>query len=189
MPRRVVVTGIGVVTSIGTGREMFWNNLLEGRSGTSPVELFDTSQYRVHNGGEVKGFCASDYVRILDPEHLGRASQLAIAAARLALEDAGLDGGEVDPDRAAVSMGTTSGEARQMEVFDDYYVEEKLDQVEEEVMALYPCHLIAGHLSCELGFSGGSAVIPAACAAGNYAIAHAADVLQLDRADLVLAGG
>jgi 3-oxoacyl-[acyl-carrier-protein] synthase II len=189
LPQRVAITGIGVVTSIGTGREPFWNNLLEGRSGTGPVESFDTSSYRVHNGGEVKQFCARDYVHKLNPDHLGRASQFAIAAARLALQDAGVDPQAVEPQRAAVSMGTTSGEPRQIERFDDYYVEKKLDQVGAEVLALYPCHVIAGHLSSELGFSGGSMMIPAACAAGNYAIAHAMDELQLERADLVLAGG
>src|SRR5580704_11145852 len=89
--RRVVVTGIGVVTSIGIGRERFWNNLLEGRSGISPVESHDTSRRNVHNGAEVKGFAAEDYVARLDPAKIGRASQLAIAAARLALEDAGVE--------------------------------------------------------------------------------------------------
>lgn len=100
-----------------------------------------------------------------------------------------MDAEAVDPERVAVSMGTTSGEPRQIEHFDDYYVQEKLDQLGPEVMALYPCHLIAGHVSSELGFRGGSMMIPAACAAGNYAIAHGVDVLRLGRADLVLAGG
>src|SRR2546430_11119663 len=89
MQSRIVVTGIGVVTSIGTGREQFWDNLLAGRCGISVVESFDTGGYGVHRGAEVKGFDASTYLRNLDAAHLGRASQFAIAAARLALTDAG----------------------------------------------------------------------------------------------------
>src|SRR5262249_48385864 len=83
--KRIVVTGIGIVTSIGIGRERFWNNLLEGRSGISLVESHDTSRFSVHNGAEVKGFAAEEYVARLDFTRIGRASQFAIAAARLAL--------------------------------------------------------------------------------------------------------
>ena len=133
MVQRVVVTGLGLVTSIGIGQGPFWDNLLEGRCGTGPVESLDTSPFKVHNGGEVKNFEARDYARRLDPGAMGRASQFAIAAARMALEDAGADTGAVAPERAAVSMGTTSGEVRQLERFDDYYVDEKLDQVGPEV--------------------------------------------------------
>ena len=85
---RIVVTGIGVVTPIGTGRERFWTNLLEGRSGIGPVRSFDTSAYNVHRGAEVCDFEIENYLSHLDAAHLGRASQFAIAAACLALADA-----------------------------------------------------------------------------------------------------
>lgn len=96
MWQRVVVTGIGAVTSIGTGREAFWTNLLAGRCGISPVESFDTSRYAVHRGAEVKEFSPAGYLQRHRPETVGRASQFAIAAARLALHDAGLDPDRVD---------------------------------------------------------------------------------------------
>jgi len=189
MDRRIVITGIGVVTPIGIGCEMFWNNLLAGQSGIAPVQSFDTSEYNVHRGAEVKEFNAEDYILNLDAAHLGRASQFAIAAARLALADAGVEIGSLDRKRAGVSMGTTSGEPREVERFDDAYVSKKLDRIGPEFIQLYPCHVIAAHVASELQFAGVNTMIPTACAAGNYAIAHALDVMRAGRADLMLAGG
>src|SRR2546423_5898519 len=189
MDRRIVITGIGLVTPIGIGCEQFWTNLLEGRSGIAPVKSFDTSAYNVHRGAEVKEFEAEDFVLNLDAAHLGRASQFAIAAARLALADAGVEIGSLDRKRAGVSMGTTSGEPREVERFDDLYVNKSLDQIGPEFLELYPCHVIAAHVASELQFAGVNTMIPTACAAGNYAIAHALDVMRAGRADLMLAGG
>jgi 3-oxoacyl-[acyl-carrier-protein] synthase II len=186
---RIVITGIGLVTPIGTGCEEFWKNLLAGRSGFAPVQSFDTSGYNVHRGAEVKDFNAEEYTLNLDAAHLGRASQFAIAAARLALADAGVDIGSLDRKRAGVSMGTTSGEPREVERFDDSYVSKNLHRIGSEFLALYPCHMIAAHVASELNFAGANTMIPTACAAGNYAIAHALDVLRAERADLMLAGG
>ena len=189
MDRRIVITGIGLVTPIGTGRGQFWTNLLEGRSGIAPVQSFDTSSYNVHCGSEVKDFQAEDFFLNLDAAHLGRASQFAIAAARLALADAGVEISSLDLKRAGVSMGTTSGEPREVERFDDSYVSKDLDRIGPEFLSLYPCHVIAAHIASELNFAGVNTMIPTACAAGNYAIAHALDVLRAGRADLMLAGG
>jgi 3-oxoacyl-[acyl-carrier-protein] synthase II len=185
----MAVTGLGLVTPIGAGREEVWNGLLAGRSGFAPVESFDTQAFNVHLGAEVRGFQAEPYVRRLDCRSLGRASQLAIAAARMALEDAGIDSSRLTPERAGVVMGTTSGEPREVERFDDRFLAGELDRVGAEFISLYPCHMIAAHVARELGFTGPNAMIPTACAAGNYAIAHAMDVLRAGRADVMLAGG
>jgi len=189
MGHRIVITGIGVVTPIGIGCEQFWTNLLDGRCGIAPVKAFDTSAYNVHLGAEVKEFNAEEYILNLDAAHLGRASQFAIAAARLALGDAGVEIGFLDRKRAGVSMGTTSGEPREVERFDDSYVSKNLDQIGPEFLERYPCHVIAAHVASELNFAGVNTMIPTACAAGNYAIAHALDVMRAGRADLMLAGG
>src|SRR5215831_9814337 len=122
---RVVVTGIGVVTSIGVGTEAFWRALLGGECGIGPVESFDTSRYAVHIGGEVKQFDPAPFTRRLPARSVGRASQLAIAAARLALEDAGLEPSEMDPRAVGVSLGTTSGEPTLIERFDDCEIENR----------------------------------------------------------------
>jgi 3-oxoacyl-[acyl-carrier-protein] synthase II len=189
MQSRIVITGIGVVTSVGTGREQFWESMLAGRCGVSTVESFDTGGYNVHRGAEVKGFDAAPFLVNLDAARLGRASQFAAAAARLALADARLAAGSLDPLRAGVSMGTTSGEPREVERFNDSYVKDELENVGAEFIGRYPCHLISAHVAEELGFAGPNVMIPTACAAGNYAIAHAFDVLRAGRADVMLAGG
>jgi 3-oxoacyl-[acyl-carrier-protein] synthase II len=189
MYKRIAVTGIGVVSSIGTGREPFWKNLLAGRCGVAPVESFDTGGYSVHRGAEVKGFRAESYVMKLDAARLGRASQFAIAAARLALSDARVRLESLDLRRAGVSLGTTSGEPQEVERFNDSYVSRELNKVGAEFIARYPCHVISAHVASELDFAGINMMIPTACAAGNYAIAYAFDALRAGRADLMLAGG
>jgi 3-oxoacyl-[acyl-carrier-protein] synthase II len=185
----VVVTGMGMVTSIGSGREQFWESLLAGRCGFGLVKSFDTSGYGVHLGAEILDFSPGDYVHRLNPELIGRSSQLAIAAARLALADAHLDLNNVDRERAGVCVGTTSGEPYYIERFDDHYVQGSLSRLGDEFITRYPCHVVPGHVATELGFGGETMMIPTACAAGNYAIAHACDVLRAGKAEVMLAGG
>jgi 3-oxoacyl-[acyl-carrier-protein] synthase II len=186
---RIAITGIGVVTSIGTGKQAFWDAVLAGRRGFSQVESFDTSAYRVSIGGEVKDFDPAQHVKRLDPTGIGRASQFAIGAAHLALDDAGIVPGDFDPTRSGVSMGTTSGEPNQIERFNDALVEGQLERIGPEFMSLYPCNLIAGYVASELDFAGVNMMIPAACAAGTYAVSHALDTLRAGQADVMLAGG
>jgi 3-oxoacyl-[acyl-carrier-protein] synthase II len=183
------VTGIGVVTSIGIGVEPFWRAVLAGQSGIGPVESFDTRRYAVHLGGEVKAFDARAYLRRLPFDGMARASHMAIAATRLALGDAELPLDQLDPDTAGVSMGTTSGEPSIIERFDDLELSGGRDRIGAEFVDQYPCHVIAAHVASEFGFRGPNLVIPTACAAGNYALAHALDTLRSGGADLMIAGG
>jgi len=187
--QRVAITGIGVFSSIGIGADDFWEALLNGQSGISLVESFDTGKYNVHVGGEIKDFAPEGYVTKLSAESIGRTSRLGIAAAKLALQDSGLNIADVDLARAAISMGTTSGEPNQIEQFDDLVVSDDLDAAGPEMLTLYPCHHIAASMASELQFMGRNTMIPAACAAGTYAIAHGFDMLRLGQADVVLAGG
>jgi 3-oxoacyl-[acyl-carrier-protein] synthase II len=191
--RRIAVTGLGVVSPLATGRAAFWEALLAGRTATGPVRSFDASRFPADRGAEIPDFRAAEHVRNLAPGTAARASLLAAAAARLALADAGLDVdlemGSLEPERAGVAMGTTSGEPRQVEAFNDRFVADDLVGVGAEFMDLYPCHTIAAAVAAEVGFAGVNAMIPTACAAGNYAIAYAADTLAAGRADLMLAGG
>lgn len=187
---RVVVTGIGFVTSIGQGRDAVWRALLAGRSGISRVESFDSSRHAASLGGEIKNF-SPEHFRRLDPRGLGRASQLAISAARLALDDAGLDEGlgEIAPNRVGVAMGTTSGEPGMVEDFDDLYLAGRTERIGPQIATLYPSHVIAAHIAAEFHFGGPVTMLPAACAAGNYAIGWSLDALRAGRAEVMLAGG
>src|SRR5438552_16532184 len=107
---RIVVTGIGVVTPIGIGKVPFWANLLRGASGIGRIQTFDPSPYDVDIGAEVRGFDPVPYLDRLRPDQIGRCSQLAIAAGRLALDDAGLSAAEDHDESLGVVMGTTMGE-------------------------------------------------------------------------------
>jgi 3-oxoacyl-[acyl-carrier-protein] synthase II len=186
---RVAVTGIGVVTPIGCGREAWWKALLAGVSGIGRVESFDTSAYPVHIGGEVRGFDGAQYLRRLDPATTGRASQFAAAAARLALDDAGVDLEKVNRKRVGVSMGTTSGEPLYVEQYNNIRKAEGEAAIPGDILPRYPCHVIPAHLSIEFGLHGPCMMIPTACAAGNYAIGYGSDLLRTGRADMVIAGG
>lgn len=186
---RIVVTGIGAVTPVGQGVDNVWQRLLEGTSGIAEVHSFDTRDYNVHLGGEVDDFDPTPYFRTLDPGTVGRASQLAVVAARMAVEDAGLELDRHRSERVGVAMGTTSGEPREVEHFNDSRQAGDLDQSGSALARRYPCHVIATQVATELGAAGVNTMIPAACAAGNYAMGFALDTLRAGRADVMLAGG
>jgi 3-oxoacyl-[acyl-carrier-protein] synthase II len=186
---RVVVSGIGLVTSIGFGREAFWTALLAGTSGIGPVESFDTSAFPVHLGAEVRGFDAAARLRRLDPAETGRASQFAAVAARDALADAGLDDASLDRSASGVCMGTTSGEPRFVEEYNDMRRLADGGRGSAQPLRRYPCHWIAAHVARELEIGGPSLTIPTACAAGNFAIGHGYDLIRTGRVSTMLAGG
>jgi len=186
---RVVVTGIGVVTSVGIGVDAFWRAILAGQCGIGRVESFDSSRYAVHIGGEVKNFDPRGLIERLPPNGMARASQLAIAAARLALKDASLDPSALNPMTSGVSLGTTSGEPSMIEHFNDKDMAGTREAIGPEFIEQYPCHVIAAHVASELGFAGPNLVIPTACSAGNYALAHASDNIRYGEAEVMLAGG
>ena len=186
---RVVVTGLGLVTPIGIGKDRFWHSAIAGLSGIGPVQAFDTADFAVHNGAEVHDFRPADHVHRLSDRALGRCSQLAIAATRLALADAGLDSDALPGERTAVILGTTMGEAGVLESIDEAWVRGGPECIDTAMMARYPCHVVPANVADEFGFRGPNLMIPAACAAGNHAIAHGMAVLQRGRADVVVTGG
>src|SRR5580692_7075926 len=108
---RVFITGVGVVSSIGQGRDEFFRNLAKGRSGISPVESFDASRLGRQVAGEVKEFRAQDHLTTAELRRTGRCSAMTLAAARMAVADAGLEPKEVRGPRTSVVIGTTMGEA------------------------------------------------------------------------------
>jgi 3-oxoacyl-[acyl-carrier-protein] synthase II len=181
--RRVVITGLGLVTPIGAGREQFWKKLTAGANGIGPVESFDTSAFPVHIGAEVKDFNPAGY------EALGRGSQLAVAAARMAIEDSRVDLSARDRSRIGVSMGTTSGEPGMVERYNDARKAEGLSAVPADILPKYPCNVVPSNIAIEFDLHGPCLMIPTACAAGNYAIGYGFDMIRSGRTDLMLAGG
>lgn len=186
---RVVITGIGLVTPVGIGKQAAWDALISGTSGIAPVTAFDTSPFPVHLGAEIRNFDPAPYARRAPVEEMGRASQLAVAAARMSLQDAGLDPEQFDPTRVGVSMGTTSGEPLFVEQYNDIRKAEGLDAIPGSILPRYPCNVIPANVAIEFQLRGPCLMIPTACAAGNYAIGYGFDLIRSGRADLMLAGG
>ena len=187
--KRVVITGVGVVSPIGSGKDSFWTALLAGKCGIGPVTFFDTSAYPVHIGAEVRDFEPGPYFRRLDPSGICRASQMAVAAARMALVDAGLESLPDNRRRVGVSMGTTSGEAECIEQYNDARKESGDLGKAGPALAAYPSHMIPRHVANEFDVHGPCVMIPAACAAGNFAIGYGLDAIRMGRADIMLSGG
>lgn len=191
MEKRVVITGVGMITPIGSGRHVFWPAILNATSGVGQITCFDTSGYKVHKGCEVKQFHLEDFVQNGPPVEMkmGKASQLAIAATALALRDAALRIETVDPNRVGVSVGTTCGEIQILEGMDLVKVEQGEEKVNPEWIIQHPSRVIPSNIAHWFGPQGPNIILPTACAAGNYAIGYAYDLIKFDRVDLMIAGG
>ena len=187
--RRVVVTGIGVVSSIGIGRDEFWRNLLDGKSGINEVERFDTSKFPTHRAGEVKNFNPDDFLPKTVGKRVGRGSQLAIAASKLAIEDGDIDIKKVGPDAIGIIIGTTMGESPSIEIIDRYWLNKGESDVYSSNVRNFPVNNLSDNITHFFGFTTYNYVIPTACAAGNYSIGYAFDLIRQGKKELFLAGG
>src|ERR1700712_2895841 len=109
MLRRVVITGMGVVTGLGHTLEEFWGGLIAGKSGVGQLDLFDTTEFKVHFGGQVRDFDPAARFGVKEARHLDRFAQFAMWAAMSAVEDSGIDWSAMDPYRAGVYIGSGIG--------------------------------------------------------------------------------
>jgi 3-oxoacyl-[acyl-carrier-protein] synthase II len=188
----VVITGLGLVTPIGTGKARFWNALIAGENGIRAITSFDTTEFRTHRGGEVLDFNPSEYCRHINPRRIGRGAQMAVAAARLAFDDGGINVDKTDPSRTAVIFGTTMGESPIAESIDSLLAQPGgLDGARNglDSSLSFPQEMISSSVAREFGLRGPVSLMATACAAGNYAIGYGADLLQSGEVDFALAGG
>jgi 3-oxoacyl-[acyl-carrier-protein] synthase II len=188
MSRRVFVTGLGAVSSIGFGRQAFWESLAAGKSGASPVEGFDTGTIGRSIACEVKGFRARDWMTAAESRRMGRCSQYAVAAARMAVEDAKISPEMLATERTAVVIGTTMGEADVISELESAWIHRGEDAVRSRSINRYGTTLLPIHVARAFGARGMTQTLPAACAAGNYSIGFAADQIRAGRADVALTG-
>src|SRR3989338_4140178 len=186
---RVVVTGLGVVSSIGLGWKELWNSLLSGKSGIDKITTFDTKEFSTHRGGEVKNFDPSLFLDQKKLKHFSRASQYAIAACKMALEDSKANMSSLRSNRTGVCLGTTMSETQTLEAMDTIWMKQGPDGIPTHLMPQYPSNVLGINVAREIGCTGPNMVITTACAAGNYAISYAFDMLRLGRADVMIAGG
>lgn len=187
--KRVAITGLGPVASIGIGVSAFARALRAGRSGIAPITSFDTTGFPHVCAGEVQGFEPARILRRLDSTRWGRSTLFAAAAARLAVEDAGLDLASLEPERVGVVMGTTCGESQVLEALTRQVLTAGWAAQSPEGLRQSPGHRLAAGVSEELGAAGESLTLSTACAASNYALGYAYDRLAHGDADVMVAGG
>jgi 3-oxoacyl-[acyl-carrier-protein] synthase II len=186
MNKRVVITGLGVISSIGIGWQEFWDNLLQGKSGISPVTAFDTANQFTHNGGEVKNFKPEQSVSKEQLRYLSRASQMALAASKIAIEDALLSNAGLTCSKTAACIGITSGPIQVIEHINNKLLKD--EQLPNDLITQLLVNSASASISRELGLDGPNYLFSTACAAGNYAIGYGYDLIRLNRADTVIAG-
>ncbi|WP_424187024.1 beta-ketoacyl-[acyl-carrier-protein] synthase family protein [Actinokineospora sp. G85] len=190
MTQRVVLTGLGVVSSIGIGADRFAEGLRAGRSGARPITVFDPTGFEHSVGCEVVGFDPAEWLRATDPADLGRASQFSVAAARMAVRDSGLDEAALADMRGLVSVGTTDGEAVDLEALLQTSLDRGPAEMDGRVARRAPATMLSLAIARELGLSNVSAyTIATACSAGNYALGDGFDAVRSGEVEFALVGG
>ncbi len=189
MNRRVVITGMGAITPIGLGVEEFWAGIRKGKIGFAPITKFDASEYKCRLAAEVKGFEGKNY---MDPKAAKRMElfcQYAVAAAKEALEDSGLDTAKEDPYRIGVSVGSGIGSLQAMEREHGRLVEKGPAKVNPLLVPMMISNMAAGNISIQFGLKGKSINVVTACATGTNSIGEAFRAIQYGDAEVMVAGG
>ncbi len=187
--RRVVVTGLGPVTSIGIGKEEYWDSLIEGRSGISHITNFDTEGYTTTIGSEVKNFNPEKYIDKKEAKRMDRFAQFAIAGTQLALEDSGLDLDSIDKRRVGVILGSGVGGIETLEREHTKLMERGAKRVSPFFIPMMISNMGPGQITMYYGFKGPSFTITTACASGNHAIGESFRMIQRGDADIIVTGG
>lgn len=189
MKRRVVVTGLGAVTPLGNTVPEFWAGVKEGKTGIAPITKFDTTEYKVKLAAEVKDFVAKDRMDFKAARRMEAFSQYAVAAAKEAFDDAGIDMEKEDSFRAGVIIGSGIGSLQQVESSYEKIKTKGPNKVNPLMVPLMICNMAAGNVSIQLGLRGKCSNVVTACATGTHCIGDAFRAIQYGDADIMLAGG
>lgn len=189
MNRRVVVTGMGVVSPIGNNVAAYWNGLLAGRSGVGQITRFDTAAYPTTIAAEVKDFDPSAVIDKKEVRRMDISNQYAIVAAEEAIQDAKLDPKAVDPDRCGVVIGSGIGGITTFEKQHSILENSGPDRVSPFFIPMMIINITAGLVSIRYGFRGPSYATVSACATSSHALADAFRIVQRGEADIMIAGG
>jgi 3-oxoacyl-[acyl-carrier-protein] synthase II len=187
--RRVVVTGLGAVTPIGNNVPDFWESICAGKIGIGPITRFDTTDYKVKIGAEVKEFDPKKSMDFKASRRMELFSQYAVSAAREAFKDAGLNMEEEDPFRAGVIIGSGIGSLQEMEASYDRLKTKGPSRVNPLMVPRMISNMAAGNVSIQLGLRGKCTNVVTACASGTNCIGDAFRAIQYNDADIMLAGG
>ncbi|MGB9552810.1 MAG: beta-ketoacyl synthase N-terminal-like domain-containing protein, partial [bacterium] len=180
-PNRVVITGIGVITSIGQTKEVFWQNLAEGRSGVDLISRFDASSFPVRIASEVKGFQAQDYLTLKEAKRMDRFTQFALAAAIQAMNDAKVEEGEED---LGVIVGSGIGGLETLVAQQDILVQKGPDNVSPFLVPMMILNAACAHIAIRFRAKGCSFAPVTACASSLHALGEAYQAIKSGKARL-----
>lgn len=189
MKKRVVITGLGAVTPIGIGKEIFWQALLEGKSGIGKITRFDASEYTTQIAGEVKDFDPAQYIDKKEAKRMDRFTQFAVAASKMAFDDSGIDLQSEDLTRIGTMIGTGIGG---MDTLNEQYknlFDKGPSRISPFFIPMMIGNMAAGQTSITFGLQGPCNCVTTACATGTNAIGDAFKVIQRGDADVMVAGG
>jgi len=189
LKRRVVVTGIGLVTPCGIGTDNVWNNILSGKSGIGPITRFDTERFDTRFAGEVKDFNPEDYIQPKEVKKMDLFIHYAIAAAHIAMKDSGLDMGKEDSERVGVVVGTGLGGLPTIEKYHSVLLERGPGRITPFFIPMLIANEAPGHIAIQHGIKGPNLCIVTACATGGHSIGDACRIIQYGDADVMVAGG
>lgn len=189
MKRRVVVTGLGLLTPVGVGLENVWQAILAGTSGIGPITKFDTSRHDTKIGGEVKDFISEDYIPPKELRRMDIFIQYALAASKIATNDAALDMTKEDGERAGVVIGTGLGGLPSLEKFHSVLLERGPGRISPFFIPMLIANEASGHVAIQYGMKGPNLCVVTACATGAHSIGEAFRIIQYGDADMMLAGG
>ncbi len=189
MKRRVVVTGLGAITPIGNSVDEFWSNIKKGCVGIDNITRFDTSEYKVKLAAEVKNFQAKDYMDFKSAKRMAKFSQYAVAAAKEAMEDAGLCMEKEDPFRCGVIIGSGIGSLETVESEYTKIQEKGPGRVNPLMVPMMISNMAAGNVAIQFGMKGKCTNVVTACATGTHCIGDAFRAIQYGDGDVMLAGG
>lgn len=190
--KRVVVTGLGAVTPLGNSAEETWKNMLEGVSGAGPITHFDASKFKTQFACEVKDFNVGNYIDRKEARKMDLYTQYAIASAKMAIEDCGLDLETVNKNRVGVIYGVGIGGIHTFEEEAGYYAVNGQEQGPKYNPFFIPkmiADIAAGHISIMYGFHGPNYCTTSACASSTNAVADAFNLIRLGKADMIVSGG
>jgi 3-oxoacyl-[acyl-carrier-protein] synthase II len=190
LTHRVVVTGMGVVTSLGSDLPTFWNNLLNGKSGISLIEAFDTTEYTTKIAAEIKDFDPAAYIDKKESRKMDRFVQFGVAASKLAVEDAKLVIGEnADPERVGVVVGSGIGGLGTWEDQHNVLIEKGPRRVSPFLIPMMIANMASGQVSIVTGAKGPNSAAVSACATGTHSIGDSFKMIQRGDADVMICGG
>jgi 3-oxoacyl-[acyl-carrier-protein] synthase II len=187
--RRVVITGLGLISPLGIGVEASWNAAVTGKVGIGPITQFDASSYPVRIAGEVKDFDAAQYIDAKEIKKMDRFIHLAMAASMMAWEDSGFKITPENAERVGVFIGSGIGGLKSIEHYHKALLEKGHRRVSPFFIPMVCINLASGNVSIHLGAKGPNASVVTACATGSHAIGEAFRIIQRDEADVMFAGG